>query len=115
MPFDFLSGAITRDEYITRYRPEYPVIKYINKHLPQDAKILFIFMGNRGYFCDREYVFDMKNYRSTLLQLVKNEHDPKTVSCRLKRMEITHFLIRRDIFDKWMCCLRLHHRKNNRK
>jgi hypothetical protein len=101
-PFEFLSGTVSRDEYIARYRPEYSAMEYINKSLPQDAKVLFIFMGNRGYYCEREYVFDMKNYRSTLLHLIKDEYDPQAVFSGLRSMGVTHLLMRNDIFYKWV-------------
>jgi len=65
-PITYLSGTVSRDQYIERYRREYPVLRYINENLHPNAKILFIHMGNRGYYCDREYVFDMTHNRSML-------------------------------------------------
>ena len=70
-PFAFLSGSLNRDAYIDRYRFENPVMRYINKNLPADAKILFIYMGNRGYYSDREYLFDIPFNRSILGGLVR--------------------------------------------
>lgn len=101
-PFNYLYGNLSRDEYIDKYRLEYPVMRYINKDLPYDARILFIYIGNRGYYCDREYIFDMSYNRSTLRQLVKGSSDPETILMGLKNMGITHLLIRYDIFDKWV-------------
>lgn len=101
-PLSYLNGTLNRDEYIEKYRLEYPVIRYINENLPGDAKILFIYMGNRGYYCDRDYIFDMDNNRSTLLQLVKRSSSPETILSGLRDMGITHLLIRYDIFDKWV-------------
>lgn len=101
-PFSFLTGRVSRDEYIDRYRFEYPVVRYINENVPADARILFIYIGNRGYYCEREYVFDMTYNRSTLSQLVKNSNDPESILAGLRRMGITHLLIRYDIFDRWV-------------
>jgi hypothetical protein len=101
-PFDYLGGGLRREEYIERRRPEYSAMRYINNNLPSDARILFIFLGNRGYYCDREYVFDMNHNRSTLRQLAKGSTDPETILLGLKGMGITHLLIRYDIFDKWV-------------
>ena len=100
-PFNYLDGTLARDEYIEKYRFEYPTLRYINKNLPEDARILFIFQGKRGYYCDREYVFDMKNNTSTLRQLVKRSCEPKNVLLDLKEMGITHLLINYDIFNRW--------------
>ena len=101
-PFSYLGGSLSRDEYISRYRFEYPAMRYINENLPADARILFIYLGNRGYYCDREYVFDMNKNRSTLGQLVKMSDKPEKIVGGLKEMGITHLLINYDIFNKWV-------------
>jgi hypothetical protein len=76
-------------------------MSYINANLPSDALILFIFLGNRGYYCDRDYVFDMMHNKSTLAQLIRSSADPDTVFLDLRRMGITHLLIHLDIFERW--------------
>ena len=101
-PFDYLKGTLTRDEYIERYRPEYPAMRYINDNLPSDARILFIFLGKRGYYCDRTYVLDMIRNRSTLRQLVKASEKPEEILLGFREMGISHILINYDIFDKWV-------------
>jgi hypothetical protein len=102
-PFNYLDGTLTRDGYIDKYRLEYPAMRYINKNIHHpNTKILFIHMGNRGYYCDREYVFDMNHNTSTLRQLVKRSCEPKNVLLGLKEMGITHLLINYDILDRWV-------------
>jgi len=101
-PLNYLSGALSRDEYISKYRFEYPAMQYINKNLSPDARILFIFLGKRGYYCDRKYVFDMNNRKSTLRQLVKKTNTPEKILLGLKGMGMTHLLINYDIFEKWV-------------
>ncbi len=101
-PFDYIRGELTRDQYIEKYRPEYASMRYINNNLPSDTKILFIFIGNRGYYCDREYVFDMIQNRSTLRQLVIQSNTSEQVLQGLKRLGINHLLIHYDLFNKWV-------------
>jgi hypothetical protein len=101
-PFGYLSSTLSRDEYIDKYRLEYPVIRYINATLDPNDRILFLFMGKRGYYCDREYVLDMVSNRSLLRQLVKRSSKPKEILQGLKDNGITHMLIRYDIFDRWV-------------
>lgn len=101
-PFGFLSGEVDRHEYIGRYRPEYPCMQYINENLPPDAGILFIYMGNRGYYCDRNYLFDMNNNKSMLLELAGRSRDPGVILEGLREAGITHLLICHTIFDKWI-------------
>jgi len=100
-PFSYISGNVNRDDYIEKYRPEYAAMKYINGHLPMDSKILFVFIGNRGYYCDRRYRFDMEGNRSQFEALLKSSHDPKAVWESLKREGITHVLINIGIFHRW--------------
>jgi len=100
-PFNYLDGTLARDEYIEKYRFEYPTLRYINKNLPQDTRILFFFLGNRGYYCNREYIFDMNNNRSMLRQFLKMSDSTEDLLLRLKRMEITHLLISYDLFNRW--------------
>jgi len=97
-PLSYLSGRLSRDAYIDEYVYEYPVLRYINKKLPHDARILFIFMGQRGYYCNRDYILD----DTALRNLVRESNSPEQVLEELKKERITHFLIRYDIFDKWV-------------
>jgi len=101
-PITYLSGTVSRDQYIERYRREYPVLRYINKNLHPNAKILFIHMGKRGYYCDREYVFDMNFNKSMLHQLVARSNKPEDIVQGITTQGITHLLIRYDIFDRWV-------------
>jgi hypothetical protein len=101
-PFDYLNGTLTRDKYIEVFRKEYPAMRYINENLPQDARILFFYLGNRGYYCDRDYLFDMQKGVSTFWEIVKRTNSPEEVLTELKKMGVTHLLIRYDIFDRWV-------------
>ena len=77
-------------------------MKYINNNLPLDARILFIFLGHRGYYCDRSYLFDMKGHKSRIEHFVKKKQDVEEVAQGLRNMGITHLLIYHRIFDKWI-------------
>jgi len=101
-PFDYLNGTLTRDEYIEIFRKEYPAVRYINENLPQNARILFSYLGNRGYYCDRDYLFDMQKGVSTFWEIVKRTNSSEEVLTELKKLGVTHFLIRYDIFDRWV-------------
>ncbi|MBW1824543.1 MAG: glycosyltransferase family 39 protein, partial [Deltaproteobacteria bacterium] len=97
-PFRYLDGSVNRDKYIAGYRPEYPAQKYINDNLDSDAKLLFIFLGKRGYYCDREYVFDI----GILERLIKSSESPEDILNGLDKQGITHILIYYHLFEKWM-------------
>ncbi len=100
-PLSYISGNVARDDYIEKYRQEYPAIKYINGQLPKNSTVLFIFVGNRGYYCDRRYRFDMEDNKSQFSTLLKSSHDPKAVWLELRREGFTHILINTGIFSRW--------------
>jgi hypothetical protein len=97
-PFSYLSGRVNRDEYIQRFRPEYPVIQYANAHLPGDARILGLLMGNRGYYFDQEVVFTEGLFWGWL----KMAAGPENLAKNLKKERISHLFIRFDLFNKWV-------------
>ena len=98
-PVKYLNGELKRDAYIEKYRPEYAVIQYANKHLPFDAKILGVFIGNRGYYSDREMRFDYNPFiRSTFKQKQLDE----AILANFKKSGITHLLIRFSSFNSWI-------------
>ena len=101
-PFSYLSGTLSRDEYISRYRHEYPAMQYINKNLPPDALILFIFLGRRGYYCDRKYVPDTEKRIIKLHRLIKTSDDHKEIRRHIEKMGVTHLIIQIDLFNRWM-------------
>ncbi|MDB9822153.1 glycosyltransferase family 39 protein [Deltaproteobacteria bacterium] len=97
-PLSFITGKIGRDEYISKYIPEYPALRYINDNLHTDAKLLFIFLGKRGYYCDREYVFNMEMLKNLIDESMRPEEIIRVLSDR----SITHLLVNYSLFERWM-------------
>jgi 4-amino-4-deoxy-L-arabinose transferase-like glycosyltransferase len=97
-PVPFITGKISRDEYITKHVPEYPVVKYINQELDANAKILFVLVGNRGYYCDRQYTHDM----GILQRSISISEKAENIGEALKKKGITHLFIGYRFFKKWM-------------
>jgi len=97
-PFTYIKGTMSRDEYIERYRPEYPAMRYINKNLPSDALILFIFLGKRGYYCDRRYMLG----EGQLVHIIRKSNHSQEILLGLKNLGITHLLINNSFFDRWV-------------
>jgi hypothetical protein len=96
-PFRYLSGRVSRDEYIAEYRPEYKAIQYANQNLPNSSKILALFLGNRGYYSDREIIFGNKIFK----KVVKSSQAPGNIKDELMKMGVSHLIIRYDLFNFW--------------
>jgi len=101
-PLPYLRGEIRRDQYISTFRPEYPAIQYANSVLPSDAKVLCIFLGNRGYYMDFKPVFeqpfDTTGIFSNFLRLNDQEKD---ILKLMPKHGITHILLRDDLTGSW--------------
>jgi hypothetical protein len=97
-PMSFLTGELSRDQYIERYRGEYPAYRFVNRNLPMNAKIARFFLGNRIYYCDRETVTGTGIFYRGIMRYTS----PAPVSNHIKEKGITHLLIRTDLFRKWI-------------
>ena len=97
-PMRFISGQVDRHAYIEKHRPEYAAIQYANRHTPENAKILAVFLGNRGYYFDRSVDFNFGFLKTTL-------HSADSVADiigAIKSRQLTHLLIRFDLFATWV-------------
>jgi hypothetical protein len=97
-PIPYISGQVTREAYITRHRPEYPAIAFVNRTLPQDARILSIFLGNRRYYFEREVLFDLALVQSALTEAAS----PEDFRRSLKSRGITHMVVGSALFNNWV-------------
>ena len=96
-PFSYLSGQVSRDAYVEKYRPEYAVYQYANRRLPGSSKILALFLGNRRYYSEREMIFSVKEFQKS----VNRSDSADTLRMDLKKRGYTHIMIRFDLFDWW--------------
>ena len=96
-PLRYLSGDISRDDYIQTFRPEYAAMRYINRHLPPDARVLGVFLGNRRYYCDRDLIFD-----GTLEAGIQSAASAEALAIMVRDKGFTHLVIRYDLFDNFI-------------
>ena len=97
-PWDYLRGRITRDAYIAKRRPEYPLVQYANTRLAPDASILALFLGQRRYYFDRDVVFS----EGWIAHAVTHSQTPEDIGPHLKSRGITHLMVRKDLFRRWI-------------
>lgn len=101
VPLSYLNGTLSRDDYITKYRFEYPAMQYVNDSLPANALILFLFIGKRGYYCDRKYIPDTVGQLKSLHRLVELSDDCEKVWLGLRKKGVTHLMIQMGFFSRW--------------
>lgn len=106
-PMALLTGKTTRDEYIQAYLPEYASFQYANKNLPKDAKILGLYIGDRGYYSDIPIEF-----RFEILQDFAAESDSgRDISQRLHQKGFTHLVVNFSLFNFWVQKYSLHEKQ----
>ena len=96
-PASYISGRVGRDDYIERFRKEYPAVQFANNNLPESARILCLFLGRRQYYSDREMIFD----EGFFLDVLKRSKSSKEVQINFRKRGITHLFIRYDLFNQW--------------
>jgi hypothetical protein len=95
-PIPYLSGKISREEYISNKLPYYSLNKIANKVVPSNGKLLGIYTGNRRY-----YINVPLSLESTLpFVLAKNASNASELSQEFSKRNITHLLVRVDLFNQ---------------
>lgn len=101
-PLPYLTGAVSRDAYISRFRTEYPVFQLANQNLGREDKILCVFTGNRGYYLKIDHFFDFRNNRSFLCDIISRINNPTEAFSLLRQNGFTHLIIRNDLWQQWI-------------
>jgi hypothetical protein len=86
-----LLGTESKDAYLTRTHQPYAMFCYINRELPEDSKLLFIW-ENRGFFCKRDYISDTLFEVSWIMKAAR-EGGVDGFKNLLTEMGITHILV----------------------
>ena len=96
-PFSYISGRMSRDTYIAKYRPEYSIYQYVNRHLPDNTKLMGLFLGNRRYYSERDLIFGVSEFK----KIVTSADSEKKFLKELREKGFTHLIIRFDLFNQW--------------
>lgn len=87
-----------KDEFLSLTRVNYPnppylVIKWINKNLPENSKVLFS-GENKTFYIERDYLtYSVENNLQPLMEYIKQSNTPEKLHELLKKEGITHILI----------------------
>ena len=99
-PIGYLTGGETREEYLARALPDYAAIRFANANLPDDARVMLMFAGDRGYYWDREYSYGGRG-GGYFVRAVKRSADARELKERFKTMGATHLFIRDDLLGRF--------------
>lgn len=97
-PLAYITGKLTRDQYIQKFRPEYASFEYANNNLAENDKIFGLFLGNRGYYSDIPIEFG-----NDLLQWSAPGPENGTgIALAMRKNGFTHLLINFNMFNHWV-------------
>ncbi len=99
-PIGYLTGGETREEYLARTLPDYAAIRFANANLPDDARVMLIFAGDRGYYWDREYFYGSRG-GGYFARAVRRSADGGELKGQFKTMGATHLFIRDDLLGRF--------------
>jgi hypothetical protein len=99
-PLLFLSGRLDRGAYLRAKIHDYDSYEFMNRKLPENAKVMFLFTGNDGYYLDREYFYDSYYLGYTVKSILKRTSDGGQVAAVLEEMGITHLFINWRFLDR---------------
>jgi 4-amino-4-deoxy-L-arabinose transferase-like glycosyltransferase len=94
-PLPYVTGKISRDDYLNQYLPYYSLNKLANKEVSDEGKLLGIFTGNRRYYLDVPLTLDSR----LPFRLAKKVNDGAELYKELTRIGITHVLARTDLLN----------------
>lgn len=97
-PMNYISGTESRDDYLTRHNGSYKAIKYINTHVPANARIRLVFLAGRGYYLDRIYDEGSSYGIGDMKGLAANAGSERSFQAYLQSLECTHLLVRTDLY-----------------
>ena len=101
-PLPYLRGEVSRDDYITSFRPEYPAIRFANATLPRDARVLCLFLGNRGYYMRFQPVFEQPYENGLFARFLAAPEQSLAITAAMGEKGITHVLMRDDLAAAWL-------------
>lgn len=97
-PLPYLSGKLSRDEYIQKHRPEYAAIQMANAVVPSGARVLGLYLGNRRYY----FSVDATVNNAVFENLARNSHSADEIASGLAARGFTHVVIRAEFFNHWL-------------
>jgi hypothetical protein len=101
-PVRYLLSNDSRNTYLREKLAEYPAFQYINRELPLTAKIYLLFVGRRGYYCDREYFHDGGELPGFLLAAIRSAKEPADIGRQLESKHLTHLLVRDELLSRFL-------------
>lgn len=101
-PTSYLSGNLSRSDYITRFVPEYPLSEFANHNLSPHARVYLAFLGQRGYYWRRPYTYDFHYSGTSLRDAVREAQTAEGISDELRELGISHIAASAPLLGRYL-------------
>jgi hypothetical protein len=91
-PLPVAVGLESREDFLARRIPVYPMYRALNRELPPGSRILLVYMKNYTYLCERACYADAMFESHMLQQTLRSAASPEAVRDHLKAAGFTHLL-----------------------
>lgn len=86
----YVAGRVSRETWLLEQTRAMPLFQFVNKELPEDARVLMLPYENRGFYLDRDYVWG--NPLGQRLIRFERFATPGELALELRRLGVTHVL-----------------------
>jgi hypothetical protein len=85
-------GIESRDDFLSRTLPPYPMYSFVNRNLPPDARVFLLYMKNYTFLCERDCYADSMFEAHSLQKILREGGSAANVFARLQEARFTHLL-----------------------
>ena len=85
-------GRESREAFLTRMIPAYPLYRLVNEELPPESRVFLIYMKNFTFLCERDCYSDALFEVHSLQKILRASASPEGVRSRLRKEGFTHLL-----------------------
>ena len=101
-PLPYIFQKESREPFLMRQLPSYPIYLAANHIVDEDEKILLVYMRNFGFLMDKPFFSNSVFEEHTLKEIIDEEVYAVDIIKRLKSMGITHMLFNHHfVFGKY--------------
>jgi len=88
-------GLMSEEVYLSRYLDQYPICRWINAHLPRDARLI-TYGEPRGFYLDRDYLWGDPGHHTLIpYESIRSFQD---LRAHWRRLGVSHVLINQTHF-----------------
>jgi hypothetical protein len=101
-PIPYLLGQEDREAFLSSRLKEYSAVSFANQYLPHDARIYLLLSGDRGYYLNREYVYDLGQSARRLSEVIQDAKGMEDIVGWFLSERVSHLLCQDQLLDRFL-------------